>query len=744
MRGYVLQLIAVLLFCFVRDGFAQTVVRPTVERDAAFAIIVDRETYDRVGPAVRAYRDAVEADGLSTYILVHDWPDPAALRADIRELHRKDPRLEGIVLVGDIPVAMVRRAQHMATAFRIDEGNLERFGWKRTSIPSDRFYDDFRLEFEFIRRDDADPRLFYYELTATSPQTLQPALYSGRIRAPVDGPEKYARLEAYLTRIAAQRRQAQPLRQALFFTGHGYYSEALNGWEGEALTLRELFPSLFLPGGQLKTLHFSSSSRMKSRLMTEVQQPDLDFAVFHAHGAVDAQLVTRYAPPRSIEENIEAIRFTLRSRLRTAQRRQRPIEEISAELKTRYAIGDEWLQGAFDPETTRADSLVNAALDITSADIRRMAPGAEFLVFDECYNGAFIEEGYVAGEYVFGNGTAIAAVGNSVNVMQDTWANEHIGLIGHGMRVGQWVRIRPTMEAHIIGDPTFRFAAPRSDEINTLLTRRWNDRRAWEALLDDPDVPVRALAVSAIPRFDSRNADRRLAAIYRSEPSFVVRMQALEALASTRSDTFHTVLETAITDPYEFIRRSAAQWMGDVGHARYLPALIERMHTDPSNRVNYVVRDAIEQIDAAGAVAVNEAFISTLPNTVDSAALATSTSRGFTLTAQRVAGEELPTALDRGKTPKQRIAAIRTFRVYRYRQAIEPLVQLALSEDDDATVRAAALEALGWFAHSASRDAITDACRRILSRRGEPDAVRTEARRTLNRIEQGFTQPITH
>ena len=181
MRGYVLQLIAVLLFCFVRDGFAQTVVRPTVERDAAFAIIVDRETYDRVGPAVRAYRDAVEADGLSTYILVHDWPDPAALRADIRELHRKDPRLEGIVLVGDIPVAMVRRAQHMATAFRIDEGNLERFGWKRTSIPSDRFYDDFRLEFEFIRRDDADPRLFYYELTATSPQTLQPALYRERM-----------------------------------------------------------------------------------------------------------------------------------------------------------------------------------------------------------------------------------------------------------------------------------------------------------------------------------------------------------------------------------------------------------------------------------------------------------------------------------------------------------------------------------------------------------------------------------
>lgn len=59
--------------------------------------------------AVEAYRDAIEKDGLATWILIDDWESPAEIRALLKELYedRRMP-LEGTVFVGDIPVPMIR------------------------------------------------------------------------------------------------------------------------------------------------------------------------------------------------------------------------------------------------------------------------------------------------------------------------------------------------------------------------------------------------------------------------------------------------------------------------------------------------------------------------------------------------------------------------------------------------------------------------------------------------------------
>ena len=80
-------------------------IRPKVKTSTAFAIVVDRQSYDKVRTAVEAYRDAIEKDGLATWILIDDWESPAEIRALLKELYedRRMP-LEGTVFVGRISI----------------------------------------------------------------------------------------------------------------------------------------------------------------------------------------------------------------------------------------------------------------------------------------------------------------------------------------------------------------------------------------------------------------------------------------------------------------------------------------------------------------------------------------------------------------------------------------------------------------------------------------------------------------
>lgn len=65
-------------------------------------------TLEKTGGAVEAYRDALEADGLSTYIVSGNWKNPDEVKAEIIKLNKRKPVLEGVVFIGDIPVALIR------------------------------------------------------------------------------------------------------------------------------------------------------------------------------------------------------------------------------------------------------------------------------------------------------------------------------------------------------------------------------------------------------------------------------------------------------------------------------------------------------------------------------------------------------------------------------------------------------------------------------------------------------------
>ena len=106
------------------------VMQPVRQHPTAFAIIADKSTFTQCQDAIMKYRDAVEHDGLSTYVVYANWRDPMQVRTVITQLYQECPMLEGIVLVGDIPVAMIRNAQHMR-ASAVTNMQPSQLSWKR-------------------------------------------------------------------------------------------------------------------------------------------------------------------------------------------------------------------------------------------------------------------------------------------------------------------------------------------------------------------------------------------------------------------------------------------------------------------------------------------------------------------------------------------------------------------------------------------------------------------------------------
>lgn len=715
------------------------IIRPVTNQKSSFVIVIDRESYSNVEAAVLAYQDVVEADGLSVYLMIIDRVDPEEVRREIIHLKTSDPKLEGVVFIGDIPIPMIRDAQHLTSAFKMDQ---ERFPLHRSSVPSDRFYDDFDLEWKFLERDTSDTLLYYYSLSAESTQKIDRDIYSARIRLTGDGVEKYIRLEQYLKRIVAQKHKQQSMDNLMRYTGHGYNSESLSAWEGEALALREQFPQLFVPGATFTSLKHSMSPDMKTVIMNNLQQPELDVAVFHAHGGVEAQYLLGYPAAENIDQNIEAIKLFVRSKLRQAKRRERSIEETIQYYQRQYGIPETWFEGAFDDSVRIADSLYAATLDMNIDDLSLFEAKAKLMIFDQCFNGAFHQDRYIAGEYVFGEGQVVAGVANSVNVKQDIWANEGLGLLDYNIRVGQWHRERSYLETHIIGDPTFRFWNQEHEDWAFLIQKNADKIRFWEKLLKNDEIPLRSLAVRNILRLKGAEANKQLLDIYQSDASFIVRLSALKGLAAIRSAEFEEILFQSVSDPYELIRRFSVQWMGVIGREDYLPALVDAIIFDPSERVAYLAKVAIEKIAPDKAIAFFENAIKKLPESTANSELLDRMSNSFECSTIRLREEIIPALRTDTLNLETRISAVRILRNYQYQEALPFLIEAVLYEEENPKLRITGLEALGWYAFSYNREKIITACDTLLKRPETPADVKYEALKTKKRIIAGYTDPV--
>ncbi len=730
------KLIVLLILIHYNFHFADIrIFYPEKKGKTSFAIFVDSITFQKTFDAIVQYKKSIENDNLPTFILVSNWLNPEEVKNEIIKLYNSEPKLEGAVFIGDIPIPMIREAQHLTSAFKLEE---TRFSWDRSSVPSDRFYDDLDLKFEFLRKDSVNKLYFYYRLLPDSPQKIEKEIYTARIKPSPDS-LKYEKIEQYLLRIVKQKEAENYLNNVLVFTGHGYNSESLTSWVDESLILLEHFPLAFNSGGRFKKYFYEMNKEIKKVILSELENPELDLAIFHAHGVSDAQLLSSYRKARNVNENIESVKFYLRSKLRAAKERGESIDEVKENFKRSLNVPDAWFEGAFDERIMRQDSILNYNLDIYINDIRKLKPQAKVVVFDECFNGSFHLEEYIAGEYVFGNGETIAAIANSVNVLQDLFVTELIGLLNLNFSIGKWHKYNNYLESHLIGDPTFKFSNRLKNNLEIEL-KNFSEKDLKKFLISSDPV-IRTFALLHLFKIKREKISDQLMNIYLKDPSPNVRLMALKCLAELRDKNFELILHKSINDPNELIRRFSVIWMGLIGKKEFIHLIVKSAFDDESDRVRYNAKSVIELNNSDENIELirkeTERIIANkFKYDFDSTAFY------IRLPDKRRQKEIFDVVLNDSLSLKRKLSELRTFRKYVYEDALITLFSILQDVEKPAELRVAVAEILGWYSFSKNRLKIIQVCEQILNF-DESKELKEEIVKTINRLKTGSNNPFT-
>lgn len=736
-----LILIQLIFYSLLGSTFAKIkVYPPTIKKEITFAIIVDKLTYEKTRNSILYYRDAIQTeDNISTYVLVLNDEGPIEIKNEIKKIYTKS-KLEGVVFIGDIPIPMIRGAQHMTSAFKMNE---KKYPFIRSSVPSDRFYEDFNLQFDFIKRDSINSLLYYYKLTHDSPQRIQKEIYSGRIKAPANDDTKYELISSYLAKVVKAKKNPELLNNAFVFTGHGYNSESLTAWNNETLSLKEQFPQMFELGGRLKHIQHSMSPEIKEILQIELSQEELDMAIFHAHGAEETQYLVGYPPATSISQNVESIKRFLRSKVRYAKRKNKNIEEAKNYYKEKYNLTEEWFEGTFEDSVITADSLYDYKMDIHSDDLANYSPQSEFIVFDECFNGAFHRENTISARYIFDSGNVISSVANSVNVLQDKWANKSIGLFNYGVSIGNWHKEFNYLENHIIGDPTFHFKNTSDLNLNKDIILKENNAEYWEELLNNKIPELRALSVEKLFKIHKEKFIPSLVKIYKEDNSYNVRTHVLSCLAETNSKEFKDILLMSIEDPYEFIRRKSAKLIGELHSNRFINKMIYSMIFDNSKRVSFNLGMSLLFVDQEEMLKEANKIIRELPDFVNKENYLKIFNKISDRSKRWVFERIIPRMNDDTLEVSKRIGAVRMLRNYNFKEVIPELLKVIQNEKTPDELSITIIEAMGWYNYSETKNKIINILSRIITEDKKSEQIIFEAIKTKNRLITGCNVPLT-
>jgi len=577
-------------------------------------------------------------------------------------------------------------------------------------------------------------------LLSDSPQRIERDIYSARIKPSGADINKYEIINSYLNRVAKIKKEKNYVDNALVFLGHGYISNSLTAWSDEKLSLQEQFPELFVPGGRIKNLFHEMDREMKEILKRELQQEGLDIALFHAHGDTDMQLLLSYPIAQNVDENLEAVKLYLRSKIRSAERRKQPVDKAKEYFMKEFTIPEYFFDGTFSDSSIAADSLLGYKLDMYLDDIRNIKPQPKFILFDECFNGSFHLDEYIAGEYVFGKGNVVAGEGNSVNCLQDKWADEFLGWLNKGVRVGLRHREINLLESHLIGDPTFRFSSDSKYDLNKMLVLGRNTISDWRKLLKNEDDILRGTAVRILFYNLKSKFENELVDIYQRDKSFNVRLHALKSLAEINGEGFRNVLLKSINDPSEYIRRKSAEWMGEVGDVKYLPVLTKHVFTDESDRVVFNGKSAFGFISINGSLNEVKKYFAELPSSDYKNQLEKLYIPSLERNKTWVFDEIIPNIKNDTLQLKKRISEAKTFRNYKFRDAIPELVGIMLDNNQPDSLRNSIVEALGWFSFSIEKKTILGAIEKVIVDKSSSGYLKNEAVKTKYRLIQGANE----
>lgn len=698
-----------------------------------FAIVIDSISYNQAKNEVESYANSVEADGLKTFVIVDKWHNPDSIRQKLKQLYRqpKNP-IEGAVFVGDIPIPMIRDAQHLTSAFKMDQKR----NWQQSSIASDRFYDDFDLSFDFLKQDSIKTLMFYYSLRSDSKQALHSDIYTARIRTlEKSNKDKYQQLRDYLTKVVSLKSQEKDniVDNLTMARGHGYNSESKVAWSGEQLALREQFPTLFNPGSFVKFMDFDMYWPMKPYWMNEILRPELDIMLFHHHGSNDSQYVTGYKNGSDVNTSIENVKMYLRSKVFAAAKRSKKKEEAIDSYVKSLGVPREWCEEAFDSAFIAKDSVTNTLLDITPENILSISPNARFVMFDACFNGSFYEDEYIAGAYLFNDGKTIVTQANTVNTIQDKWPDEFLGLLSHGLRLGQWGKYTHFLETHIFGDPTFRFAKNISGDfdINDALTEYKNNITFWEKALLNPSVDIQAIALRMLYENDYKSISWLLKKSYFESSSMIVRLEALMLLSQIDNDDFIDVLAAASSDSYELTKRYATDLIARNGSDKLLPAVARMILNDnTSKRLVFKISSGFRMMNLDK---LEEELLKQAENQpLYSKDMLENTLKNIRSTRDSKK-KDFDLITNKEESVKKRTMEINRFRNQPASDEVDILFTVLTDTTDNPELRKTTAEALGWFMYSYQRGYIIDTLNKLILTEKDA-AVRSEMQKTVNRL----------
>ena len=711
------------------------VIQPQKQHPTAFAVITDKTTFTRCNEAILKYRDAVEYDGLSTYIIHADWQTPDEVRGMLQKLYGECPTLEGIVLVGDIPIAMVRNAQHMTTAFKMDEA---KFPIYESSVPTDRFYDDLHLQFRFMQKDSANNQLFYYQLTEESPQSLQPTFYSARIKYPEGmGGDKYEGISAFLTKAANAKYQLKnnQMDEVVTYNGGSYNYDCLMVYMDEEKAYRENFPLAFRNGLSFKHWNFRMQDAMKYKIFSEMQRKDIDLFMFHEHGNPDSQLVNDNKKGTSSTLRYDLFKANIYSSIkRHVERKGLDEDSLLQAMQKKFDLTPEFFKDYKNPDYWKKDSIEDADVYITLKDLDGRITNPTMVMFDACYNGSFHEKDQIAGRYIFNPGTTLVVQGNTRNVLQDRWTIEMVGLLSHGLRVGQYNRQVATLEGHLLGDPTVHFAPIKANSLTTDVVTRANDAAYWRNLLNSEYADIQCLALRKIADCDKQHTQAAFFLEKFKESTFnTVRMECLKMLSRYNDKHFIEAVRIGLRDPYERVARSCADYAGEIAAKELIPDFIETLMGDEERiRAQYALNNSLYLFDGEDIIRELQNYFdkSNRINVKEESKKAINALKNEF--QDRLKRESI--IFDKTKSDAARMSNIRTLRNYPRTGGIPRFLSFIADSGNPLVLRVAMAEALGWFNHSVERPAIINGCKTLLEKE-QPSELKAELIQTINRLQ---------
>ena len=703
-----------------------------------FAVVIDKQSYSEAKTEIDGYLKTVEKRGLHPILVIDRWGIPDSIRAELIRLYNaKSNPIEGCVFIGDIPIAKVRDAQFLTSAFKMDQGG--RNAMADYCVSTDRFYDSFDLEWDFIQQDTARKEYFYYSLRNDCSQKLRPTIYSARIfpRTNARG-DKYEKLRRYMKRVNEADANNNPIDNVLSFGGHGNVSDSWEARMDEKIEMYDQMPWMRRQQKGIMYIDFRHDDFIKERLTTQLQIPELDYAVLHHHGSEEEQLLSGYPVTSSLPVSMDIARRYAHSQARSYMKRGRTAAEAKASIESylRSPIPDAWIKEANNPDVIASDDAYSYAQDLHVAEFAHYHPQVRMVSLDACYNGSFhvdesIQESYLFGE---GNGTLLA-VANTVNSIQDRWINRYLGMLGMGMRTGYITVFNNTLENHLFGDPTFAFtpAADPGFDVNEAVKNY--SYKFWKKQLDNPYPAVQVLACYMLAEKCDGDFKSLLLDKFKTSPYGMVRLAALLELGQSRSDELIECIELGLNDGNEMTQRFAVLLAGDCGDKSLAETLVRLYceNTQP-DRVRFdLTSTTLRSFDS---VSVVSAFDKVFPeftcyNNPDSVAKVKRNSL-INATTSMTSDFEDDVLTDK-YSDKNRISDIRSLRNYPAHELV-PVILEYLSEPKEPAIQEAMWEALGWFELSYRAPDIAEKAKAVMNNERYDKAVRYQAQRAYNRL----------